>query len=358
MQIILAVGVTIIYFFCFFLMGLPYMYALEKNNFSIPLTTIIGMLTYFLIFEAIALPMKIFGIPLHILAFTWLVILIILGVGLFVHYYAYIRRGFKCWTGAKRDDRHFLFWLIVLIGIQLFIILINTPVYMGVRDDSYYIADITTSLYKDSIQQYDHISGQKMAHFNRSYFLPMYPMQSAVICYLTGLHPIIENKWCSLLVMLVISNMVYYEMAKQVFPNKDKKRIFLLLFFCFVINYNIQSYGVTTGIFYFYRLSEGKGILGNILLPGLVYFFSRIVKDDDNIVNWIMMFILIVSSFSIAMSSMFLVPVSLTGLFGSFLFVKRKWKTCLPIGICMLPCIGVLIFYVLMTKGYILLEIK
>ena len=186
----------------------------------------------------------------------------------------------------------------------------------------------------------------------------MYPVHSATICRLIGVHPIIENKWCSLLVMLGICNIIYYQMAKMVFSDRDKRKIFFTLFFCFIINYNIQSYGVTTGIFYFYRLSEGKGILGNILLPCLVYFFARIVKDSENKLNWLIMFVLILSCFCFAMSAMFLVPVSLTGLFGSFLLVKKQWKMCIPIGICMLPCIAVLIFYVLMTKGYISLVIR
>lgn len=358
MQIILIFGVTIIYFLMFFLMGIPYMHALREEKFSLSLTMLIGMLTYFLVFEVIALPMKIFGIPLHVLSYTWLAILIIAGSGLFIYYRSYIRDSLKAWKRDRWNEKYFWVLIALMVGIQLILILINTPVYMGVRDDSYYIADISTSIYKDSIQQYDYISGRKMGQFYGAHFLPMYPMQSAAVCYLTGLHPIVENKWCSLLVMLIISNMLYCQMAKIVFHDKDKKKILLIMFFYAIINYNIQSYGVTTGIFYFYRLSEGKGILGNILLPGLVYFFARIVKDSENKINWIMMFVLILSSFCFAMSAMFLVPVSLTGLFGSFLFVKRQWKACLPIGICMLPCLGILLFYVLMTKGYISLVIK
>ncbi len=358
MQIILAVGVIGIYFLMFFMMGLPYIHALRKEKFSMSLTIIIGMFTYYLVFEIIALPMKIVGSPLHLLAYTWLAIVTIIGIVLFLYYYSYIRNCFKSWWSNKWNERYFWILMLILLGIQLVLILINTPVYMGVRDDSYYIADVATSVYKDAIQQYDYSTGQKMPQFNRSYFLPMYPIQSAVICCLTGIHPIIENKWCSLFVMLVICNMIYYKMAKIVFSDQDNRKIFLTLFFCFIINYNIQSYGVTTGIFYFYRLSEGKGILGNIILPCLVYFFARIVMDSENKINWFMMFVLTLSSFSIAMSAMFLIPISLTGLFGSFLFIKRQWKVCLPIGICMLPCLGVLVYYILMTKGYISMVIR
>lgn len=353
MQIVLAVAVIIIYFLMFFLMGIPYMYRMRKEEFSISLIMLIGMCTYFLVFEIIALPMKIFGMPLHVLSYTWLAVLIMVGIEVLACYHSYIQESVKNWKRDRWNERYFWILVAALICIQLVLILINTPVYMGVRDDSYYIADVCTSVYKDSIQQYNYATGQKMDYFNGNYFLPMYPVHSAAICYLIDLHPIIENKWCSLLVMLVVCNIIYYQMAKMVFPNRDKRKIFLTHFFCFVINYNLQSYGVTTGIFYFYRLSEGKGILGNILLPCLVYFFARIVRDGKNKINWLMMFILILSSFSFAMSAMFLVPVSLTGLFGSFLLVKKQWKACIPIGICMLPCIGILLFYILMTKGYI-----
>ena len=358
MQLLLAGGVAVFYFLMFFLIGIFYMRGLKKEKFSVSLVIIAGIFTFFSFFEMLALPMKILGLPLHKLSYTWLGCLMVIGVFSFIYNYSYAKSNIKSWITEKKNEKRIWFFMAILLGVQFFLILRNTAVYMGVRDDYYYIGDICTSIFKDSIQQYSHYTGQKMGGFDNSHFLSMYPMQSAAVCQITGLHPIIENKWSFLLVILAGSNMVYYQLAQIVFPDQDKKKIIGVLVMCTIISYNLQSYGVTTGIFYFYRLSEGKGILANLILPCMVYYFARIIRDCNNKVNWLMMFVLICSSYSIAMSAVFLVPVSLAGMFVGFLMVKKQWKYCLPVGVCFIPCVIVMCLQFMIRFGYLSIAIK
>ena len=80
MQLLLAGGVAVFYFLMFFLIGIFYMRGLKKEKFSVSLVIIAGIFTFFSFFEMLALPMKILGLPLHKLSYTWLGCLMVIGV--------------------------------------------------------------------------------------------------------------------------------------------------------------------------------------------------------------------------------------------------------------------------------------
>lgn len=355
-QLALAFGAVIYYFLAFFLFGVCITRHLKDKLFSVSLTLVVGMLMYFLLFETMALPMKIKGQPLHVLGNAWFSTAAVLMVLSLVLNGKFLWRTGKSWWKRKRKEKGFLIGFVLLILVQYVLILSLSPVYMGVRDDYYYIGDVTTSVYKDSIQQYCHYNGRKLERFDPSYFIPMYPMHSAALCKLTGLHPIIENKWASLFVMLVLCNMVYYLLGRMVY-SRDWKKLLILLAVIAAIFFQLQSNGLTVGIFYYYRLSEGKGVLGNLILPGIILFFARIVKDSDSYWNWVLLLLAVMSGYTIAMSSMFLIPVSLGCLFLAFLVGKRTGRYLIHMGICVIPCIVVLVVYQLSLKGVIPLPI-
>ena len=149
---------------------------------------------------------------------------------------------------------------------------------------------------------------------------------------------------------------MYYQFARELF--KERKKVLGLLAVIALLNFNLQANGVTAAIFYYYRASEGKGNLCNIILPFIIYLFYRIQRDSDNWENWGMLFLTIISSYTIVMSAMFLVPVCLTGLFVSLILSKKKWKYCIHMAACMLPCILFLVGYELMAKSYIVFYTK
>ena len=355
-QLPIAIAVAMFYVGSFLILGSCCTRKLNRKEGEIPLAIICGMFLYFLLFEMLALPMKIQGQSLTTLAYSWETIIIILDCALLCLNGKYLIGQIQSMIEREKSNQYFWLGLLLLLVIQMAYIYGVTPKYMGVRDDYYYIGDVATSLYKDSIQQYDYITGQKMTTFYYGYFFPMYPMQGAVICRLTGLHPAVENKISAVFVSFCICNLVYYQFARELF--KERKKVLGLLAVIALLNFNLQANGVTAAIFYYYRASEGKGILCNIILPFIIYLFYRIQRDSDNWENWGMLFLTIISSYTIVMSAMFLVPVCLTGLFVSLILSKKKWKYCIHMAACMLPCILFLVGYELMAKSYIVFYTK
>ena len=355
-QLPIAVAVIIFYMISYLLLGSCITKRLKREEGVIPFAVICGMFLYFLLFEIIALPMKIRGMSLTVLAYTWGIVIGVLDLVLLLENREYLVQIVR--NTFKREKKQVYFWIgmAVLLGIQLIYIYGVTPLYMWVRDDYYYIGDAATSLYKDSIQQYNYITGAKYKNFYRAYFIPMYPMQGAAVCRLTGLHPAVENKIAAAFVIFMVNNMIYYLFTSELL--KERKRVLAALVLMALINFNLQSNGVTAATFYFYRIAEGKGILNNVILPFVVFLFYELQKNSDDLNYWEILLLTILSSYSIVMSSMFLLPVCLTGLLGALLLTKKKWKYCIHAAICMAPCMAFLVLYELMSKGYITLTIK
>lgn len=355
-QLPIAVAVIIFYMISYFLLGSCITKRLKREEGVIPFTVICGMFLYFLLFEIIALPMKIQGISLTTLAYTWGIVLGALDLVSLLVNRNYLVQIVQTTLKREKGQMHFWIGIALLLVIQLIYIYGVAPEYMGVRDDYYYIGEAATSLYKNSIQQYDYITGAKLEVFNYAYFIPMYPMQGTAVCRLTGLHPAVENKISAVFVMFMVNNMIYYLFTSELL--KERKRVLTALALIALLNFNLQSNGVTAAIFYFYRIAEGKGILNSIILPFVVFLFYELQKSSDNLNYWGILFLTILSSYSIVMSSMFLLPVSLSGLLGALLLTKRKWKYCIHAAICMAPCMIFLVLYELMSNGYIMLTVK
>ncbi len=355
-QMILAIAVILYYLFIFFVWGtnLTRICKVKQEN-KIAHTLIAGFLLYYLVFECVALPMKIRGVSVTSLSWIWLAVVGVLTLlSIFIHR-RYMIKMLAEWGKFFEDRVKYIgtFWGMTLLLFMLMVTV--TPVTMGVQDDSYYIADVTTSIVTDTIQQYDYSLGSLQSSFYPMYFIPMYPMHGAVIYKLTLLHPIIENKWCCVFIALLLSNLIYAQLSLKVCKGNEKKSTQLLVLLMF-FRFNYILWGKAASTFFFFRISEGKGILANIILPALLLFFWEAMEKEKRF-GWLVVELVILSAFSISMSSMFLVSVSLGCLMVSGFAVKRDFKLVLPYAACTVPCIGLVIVYEALIRGIIALPI-
>lgn len=356
-QLTLAFVYFIYELLAFFVLGSNITRYWEQNNARTALlTVIVGYFTYYILFECLALPLKIVGSSLSFLAVSWIVIIfVLLGLSIFFNK-KYLRELVHQLLKELKNNKKCVYCFCGLTLLLFIMILSITPVTMGVQDDSYYIADVMTSLFTDTIQQYDYIKGSLLNRYEQSYFIPMYPIHGAVVGWLIHLHPIIENKWCNVLIVLILTNLVYYFLALKLLKNDKKKSIYVLLLMTFFsLNYNL--WGNSSGTFFFYRISEGKGILSNLILPAIFLFYweaSEIKKRSA----WGALEIVICAGISICMSSVFVMPFLIVGLFGTaFIITKEKIHLLKCIEV-LAPCVIAFAFFVLLEKGIINIPIK
>lgn len=356
-QIILAV-IYFIYQICtFFILGsnLTKWIPLKRDN-SVPITMVVGYFIYYTLFECFALPMKIMGKSLSELTLVWFVVIGCILIITIIANRSFLINALDSFRQGISEKKRIFFAFMVLILVNFIVMLSLTPESMGVQDDSYYIADVVTSLSTDTIQQYHYATGEILSQYILDYFIPMYAIHGAVIGKLLHLHPIIENKWNSVLVVLMLSEFVYYLLAQKLYRGEQKRSLQLLYLMAF-FHINYVLWGKASGTFFYYRLSEGKGILSNLVLPALILCFWEAIESEGK-AKWCALEFVVLGGMSICMSSVFLIPVALVGLMMGAILKEKSLKRTVFFMKLLFPCLCVLIVYELLARGMLSVPVR
>ena len=190
--------------------------------------------------------------------------------------------------------------LIVIQTIVLAIFTYNDP------DDSFYLSTATTTLYTNTINQFDPTTGFPFDHiFTRVVFSP-FPVYIAYISSLSGVHPTIIAHTIFPIVFIPASYLAVYLIGLEILGNTKKAITFIL--FLSAINLFSAYSSKNSSIYLIGRIWQGKSILANLMLPMLflsLFFISKEAKNRYYIFAFIVIFASILSS----TSSVFLGPL-------------------------------------------------
>lgn len=349
MDILLILLILFMYVFLFFTFGTYMTRNLKDNNCTIGLTVFIGFFMYYFIFQIISLPLILTRQALSTLSIVWTVVVLlvfifsmVLNKNVWKHSYQQII-SHKWWNPAS---------VIIFLIILAQIVLVLSHYTNNHMDAAYYVGKVSTDVYTNTIGQYDPYTGEKLAFFAMRYLPATYNVHDAVICQLSGLHPLIETKTTMSVIVILLSNLVSYKCAEILFQDYKKAQVCMFFFISIINLFNYSAF--TSSGFYFYRTFEGKSILANIILPAIFYTFLRLYKDRRSNANWFMMLIISCSGNAISMSSLMIVPVAITAAIGT-LFLLKPDRTLIPrYLICIIPCLAGLVYYLAMSKGFMI----
>ncbi|GEM_PF-1150657 len=263
-------------------------------------------------------------------------------------------------NGKNRDKiNSSMIWfaaaVIVLLAIELTVVLYS---YQFTLDAAYYVANVTTSLQTNSLNIYDPYTGDWQDHFEMRYFFATYPLQDAVMCYVTGIPALIQTKIIMASVSILLTNMLYYMIGRELFGEGRRRAVFLMMAFAGLVNFFFSTI-YTTSTFLTTRTYEGKCILGNVVLPAIFYIYIKIIRAKDKACGWwAFLFLVAFGSTVISNSSNMLVPAALGVLFVPVAvrqLLKRDIKgavlTVVRMGVCMLPGLILMLTYVAYVHG-------
>ena len=318
----------------------------KKEPFSLTTTLMIGFFLFYGLFQVIAVPCTFLKLPL-----TWLAAIWMTAVAAVVIYAAVTCRqlwaeaGKAVWQQFRREP----FWMLVPLAVvaaqTVFVVMWQTDYW----DATYYIGDVSLSVYTDTISLYDPLTGELRSVFDIRHCFATYLMQDAVVCRVFGIHPLIETKTIMGAVITVMSNVVLYQIARLLFDGK-RDRIGLMLIFALLVNlFTYTSY--TSSSFLLLRTYEGKAVLGSVIVPAVIYMAFRLYRDDKNPALWRLLFLLCQSGCAISSSAMMLLPVEAGALALALALRKRDPR---PVGkalLCMLPCLVIMALYVASARG-------
>ena len=104
---------------------------------------------------------------------------------------------------------------------------------------------------------------------------------SAVICKMTGLHPIIEARTVLGAIFLIFQTLIIWEFAKALAPSNKKKMMVFFAVGCAIKHIEIGSYFLPE-YYAFFRSFEGKGMVMNVCVPFLLLMLWKMYDKPQD----------------------------------------------------------------------------
>jgi len=236
--------------------------------------------------------------------------------------------------------------VILLIFVQVFVIV----KYMHEdADDAFYVANATTALATDSIFQFDPFTGELFQSYPMNYVLSPFSIFIAIVSKLLTLHPAIVAHTILPTIFIPLSYATFAVLGKKIFIDRPHTVTLFLIFLCMVNIYGNNSI-YTSSSFLLFRIWQGKAVLANIILPGILYFSYRAMTSEKNVGEWVMLFCCILAACLSSSMGIALAPIMLCCLGLIFAIKRRQFRTILKSIACCIPSIACIIIYVCLLK--------
>lgn len=333
-------------FILYFVIGSLITGRMKKTGFSIPLSVLAGFFLYYSLFTLFCIPIMYRWRPLSMLSKAWGgFVLVLLLLSAVLNYRVWKKKGGE-FARFIIQNRAFAAGLFLLVLVQTVIIVYS---YQFTLDAAYYVANVTTSIETDSLNIYDPYTGDWQDHFEMRYFFATYPMNDAVMCQIFKIHPLMQTKIIMSSIAVILTNMLYYMIGRELFGEK-KESTFWMMLFAGVINFFFITI-FTSSNFLITRSYEGKTLLGNVVIPAIFYLYIRMLRRKKNTAEWGLLFLICFGSTVLSSSSNMLVPAAMSALMLPLAVFRRDWKVIPKYLACILPCLVMLVVYVAYVKG-------
>ena len=319
----------------------------KEEGTDLGLSVLIGFFAYYSPFFFFCIPVMKLYRPLSLLTAIWvpIVALVVLLGGIL---------NMRAWIAWLRDlfqkiRRHPVAVLLILciVGIQIFIV---TSSYNFTLDASYYVAGVATNVDTNMINVYDPFTGAWQDHFEMRYFFATYPVSDAVFCQLTGIPALVQTKSIMAATVILLTNLVYFLIARQLFSGKSHAQTAMLAFMCLMNLMFITIY--TPSLFLFTRTYEGKAIVGNLSVMSVFYLFVLLAKERRVRLYWLLLFLVCFGSTTVSSTANMLIPAEVSVLFLPYIIYRKRFRDLIPYAVCILPGILLALTFVAYVKGY------
>lgn len=294
---------------------------------------ITGLCASWSLYEILAILFHCTQWPLHVMTLLWLCICVgLASVGYYSKRNAVIHwfQSFQC-----RQNR----WELALWGLLIVLIIAQTistvlGAFYGNWDDSTYCSIATTSWYTDTANRYSPQSGEWGAVlYDGQYVLAAWPLLSASIAQLTGIHPAIIFRTLMPLVEVPLAYWILYLLARFFFV-EDRKKAVATVIVAVVINLITANQMGQNSAEWWLILNPwtGKAIASNIMVPMILWILfcmESVIGKPEHRNWWHTLFLACMASCFVAGTMFVLVPVELA-IWGMFYLVRtRRWRDSL-----------------------------
>lgn len=234
--------------------------------------------------------------------------------------------------------------LLVLVGAFVVLQTVNTVfgTYYGNWDDETYCAVAVTSWYTDTVYRCSTTAGTLLAPFhNVKYVVASWPVYSAALAILSGLHPTVVYR--TLLPLLEIPASWWIGGAiLTMFFRKERTRTLMSLLL-FQLLFLVAAEKMTgTGIEWWMVVNcwTGKSVGGGMVVPLILWVMMELYDAPDAVQRltlWKILFLTSCAACFVSASLFFVVPVQLALWGAVYLLFTRRYRETAGICLCLLP---------------------
>lgn len=352
--------------FIFWLVAVPFCIGLTPAHFlsekrrNPGVILLAGYLLMWAVFEVIAIPAVIW-IRYDNFAFVlqwFMVVAILLTIPGIILFYLDGKRG------KDNFERPLLFHLQprkpgpeVKIEWGLFMLLVGFQLYMAVTrasfdgDDAYYVVQSLMAQQSGAMYRNLPYTGRS-AVLDARHALATFPMWIAYIAVKADVHATIVSHVIMPLVLIPLSYLVYYEMAKTLFASsKEKAPVFMIVMGMLQMFGNVSIY--TNETFFLTRTWQGKSVVGSFVIPMLFLLMLWIFEEEKKEREcglWVMLVCLHLCAGMCSSISVFLVVFLLAIM--AFCFMLTKWDIKVPVklGLTCIPSAAYVLLYLYLIR--------
>lgn len=317
-----------------FCMGLLPVHFMKEEHKSFGMIWICGWMVMFAVFQLVSVPfiVKEASFTLVVISYTSVIgilalICLITGRGAAVSCLKKLRE-MKLEKGQAVLVVAVLFLLIMQLAAAFFMQYLD-------GDDAFYVATSLTSQHTDTMYRFTPYYGAD-GELDIRHALSPVPLFFAWLSEICKIHvTIICHSYIGILFLLLMY-LIYMEMGTHLFPlQKKNKWLFLLFLNIWYLFGNVSIY--TAESFAYTRTWQGKSMFPNLMVPLLFLWLLFMARDEMDIGEWAMLFVLTISTAFTTSTGIFSVPVLMLTAAAVMAVVKKRLLILLQTGACLVP---------------------
>lgn len=340
---------------CPFLSGLLPMSFVGRRRRTTAAIYLSGLITCMAIFQLICVPvviLSVYGFPVVSIIYSVLIGITSIA-GLVIAIWKWKKEG----NIFAEADLNRNLTVEEIVEWVIFVIILVFQIVMFVRmtsfdgDDAYYIVQSVLAYQTDTMYRIRPYTGLSTS-LDLRHSLAVLPMWIAYVSKMAGMHPTVFAHNVSGYVLIPASYLIYLEIGRNILKREQKKLpIFMIFVAIMQVFGNVSIY--TNSTFFLTRTWQGKSILANICIPGVLWLLLNIFDSDNfdgdrRLGLWITLFELNIVAAMCSTSSVFLVAM-IIGISGLVLALKeRNVQIILRLIIMCIPLVGYGAMYLLL----------
>ena len=312
---------------------LPVRYMKEEHK-SFGMVWLSGWMIMFAVFEVLVVPFIVREASFSMAIQCYTVVIGILAVLFLFLGRSTVPACLRKWKEARPDWGQAMIMFLVLTLIILQLIFAFYMQYLD-GDDSFFVATSLTSQHTDTMYRFTPYYGANGGLDIRHALSPE-PIFMAWLSEVSGIHvTIICHSYISIL-FLILMYCIYGQVGSQLFPLQRKNRwLFLLFLNIWYLFGNVSIYAAES--FAYTRTWQGKAMFPNLMVPLLFLWLLYMAKNEMDVGEWSMLFVIILCTVFTTSTGIFTVPILLLLAAVIMAVVQKRAFLRLQAGACLVP---------------------